>query len=199
MKRQSSIWSDSNEWTLIRLFNLLERNVDDVLAIYAFGSRVQNQDNAQSDLDLAVLLPKPIPPLTIWEIANSLSGMVNCPVDLIDLRSASTVMPYQIVSTGIRLWEKKQEGQLFEVFVCNDKLDLDARRKDLLNDIQQSGRVYTDDVLINKAAIIERCVARAREEYAHDPIQFETNFTRQDAAILNIQRACEATLDMGQI
>ena len=57
----------------------------------------------------------------------------------------------------------------------------------------------TDDVLINKAAIIERCVARAREEYAHDPIQFETNFTRQDAAILNIQRACEATLDMGQI
>jgi uncharacterized protein YutE (UPF0331/DUF86 family) len=56
----------------------------------------------------------------------------------------------------------------------------------------------TDDVLINKAAIIERCVARAREEYAHDPIQFETNFTRQDAAILNIQRACEATLDMGQ-
>ncbi len=55
-----------------------------------------------------------------------------------------------------------------------------------------------DDVLINKAAIIERCVARAREEYAHDPKQFETDFTRQDAAILNIQRACEATLDMGQ-
>ena len=55
-----------------------------------------------------------------------------------------------------------------------------------------------DDVLINKAAIIERCVARAREEYAHDPEKFATDFTRQDAAILNIQRACEATLDMGQ-
>jgi uncharacterized protein YutE (UPF0331/DUF86 family) len=40
-----------------------------------------------------------------------------------------------------------------------------------------------DDVLLNKAAAIERCVARAREEYA---------------AILNIQRACEAALDMGQ-
>jgi uncharacterized protein YutE (UPF0331/DUF86 family) len=54
-----------------------------------------------------------------------------------------------------------------------------------------------DDVLINKAATIERCVARAREEYAADPEGFAHNFTRQDAAILNIQRACEAALDMG--
>jgi uncharacterized protein YutE (UPF0331/DUF86 family) len=55
-----------------------------------------------------------------------------------------------------------------------------------------------DDVLINKAATIERCVARAREEYARDPATFATDFTRQDAAILNILRACEAALDMGQ-
>lgn len=55
-----------------------------------------------------------------------------------------------------------------------------------------------DDVLINKAATIERCVRRAREEYAADPAGFASNFTRQDAAILNIQRACEAALDMGQ-
>jgi len=56
----------------------------------------------------------------------------------------------------------------------------------------------TDDVLINKAATIERCVARAREEYAADPNGFADNQTRQDAAVLNIQRACEAALDMGQ-
>lgn len=55
-----------------------------------------------------------------------------------------------------------------------------------------------DDVLINKAATIERCVARAREEYFSAPATFATDFTRQDAAILNIQRACEAALDMGQ-
>lgn len=55
-----------------------------------------------------------------------------------------------------------------------------------------------DDVLINKAATIERCVARARDEYHRDTASFATDFTRQDAAILNIQRACEAALDMGQ-
>lgn len=55
-----------------------------------------------------------------------------------------------------------------------------------------------DDVLINKAASIERGVARARQEYDKDPISFASDFTRQDAVILNIQRACEAALDMGQ-
>lgn len=54
-----------------------------------------------------------------------------------------------------------------------------------------------DDVLLNKAATIERCVARVREEYAADTDAFASNFTRQDASILNIQRACEAALDMG--
>lgn len=56
----------------------------------------------------------------------------------------------------------------------------------------------TDDVLINKAATIERCVKRAREEYDKDPATFLQDHTRQDAAILNIQRACEAALDMAQ-
>jgi uncharacterized protein YutE (UPF0331/DUF86 family) len=55
-----------------------------------------------------------------------------------------------------------------------------------------------DDVLINKAASIERCIKRVREEYQRGPATFEQDFTRQDAAILNIQRACEAALDMGQ-
>lgn len=55
-----------------------------------------------------------------------------------------------------------------------------------------------DDVLLNKAATIERCVSRARQEYEHDPASFSTDFTRQDAAVLNVQRACEAALDMGQ-
>ena len=54
-----------------------------------------------------------------------------------------------------------------------------------------------DDVLLNKAATIERCVARARQEYAAAGEPFATDFTRQDAAVLNVQRACEAALDIG--
>jgi hypothetical protein len=41
-----------------------------------------------------------------------------------------------------------------------------------------------DDVLLNKAAVIERCVLRAREECLRDPATFASDLTRQDAAIL---------------
>ena len=55
-----------------------------------------------------------------------------------------------------------------------------------------------DDTLLNEAARMERCVARAEAGYALNPDTFAQDVTRQDAAILNIQRACEAALDMGQ-
>ncbi len=54
-----------------------------------------------------------------------------------------------------------------------------------------------DDVVLNKVASIERCVARVHEEYAAAGANFATDYSRQDAAILNIQRACEAALDLG--
>ncbi|HWI20116.1 MAG TPA: DUF86 domain-containing protein [Vicinamibacterales bacterium] len=52
-----------------------------------------------------------------------------------------------------------------------------------------------DDVLLNKAAAIERAVGRAREEYAGDDANLLQNQTRQDAIILNLQRACESSID----
>jgi uncharacterized protein YutE (UPF0331/DUF86 family) len=52
-----------------------------------------------------------------------------------------------------------------------------------------------DDVLLNKAAAIERAVRRAREEYGGDETNLLTNPTRQDSIILNLQRACESSID----
>ena len=52
-----------------------------------------------------------------------------------------------------------------------------------------------DDVLLNKAAIIERRLARIAEEYQGHEDELETNFTRQDAIVLNLLRACEASID----
>ena len=53
-----------------------------------------------------------------------------------------------------------------------------------------------DDVLLNKVAIIERCLKRIDEEYRGYENELETNFTRQDAIVLNLQRACEAIIDV---
>ncbi len=51
------------------------------------------------------------------------------------------------------------------------------------------------DVILNKVAIIERCIKRINEEYEGNPENL-TNFTKQDSIILNIQRAVEASIDL---
>jgi uncharacterized protein YutE (UPF0331/DUF86 family) len=55
----------------------------------------------------------------------------------------------------------------------------------------------TDEVLTGKAGTIERCCQRAREEYEKDPTTFVGDLTRQDAATLNVIRAWEAAVEMG--
>lgn len=52
---------------------------------------------------------------------------------------------------------------------------------------------------LGKVAAMERSVARAREEFAAAGSNFATDFTRQDAAVLNILRACEAAIDAANI
>jgi len=52
-----------------------------------------------------------------------------------------------------------------------------------------------DEVLLGKAGIIERCLKRIEEEYVGHEDELATNFTRQDALVLNLQRVCEASID----
>ncbi|SDI02080.1 type VII toxin-antitoxin system HepT family RNase toxin [Desulfosporosinus hippei] len=52
-----------------------------------------------------------------------------------------------------------------------------------------------DDVILNKCSIIERCIQRIHEEYNDNPISLES-YTKQDSIILNIQRGCEAAIDL---
>lgn len=54
-----------------------------------------------------------------------------------------------------------------------------------------------DEVLVSKAGTIERCCNRAREEYDKDPATFGADLTRQDAATMNVIRAWEAVVEMG--
>lgn len=53
-----------------------------------------------------------------------------------------------------------------------------------------------NDVILNKAASIERCLQRVLNEYAGDKQNLVANQTKQDAIILNLQRACETAIDL---
>lgn len=51
------------------------------------------------------------------------------------------------------------------------------------------------DVILNKVSIIERCIKRIHDEYENDPDHLK-NYTKQDSIVLNLQRACEASIDL---
>ncbi len=51
-----------------------------------------------------------------------------------------------------------------------------------------------DDVVLNKGAIIERCIRRVHAEYRLNAAL--DDFTHIDAMTLNIERACQAAIDL---
>lgn len=52
------------------------------------------------------------------------------------------------------------------------------------------------DVIINKVSSLQRCIDRAREELDLAEENFQHDYTRQDAAILNLIRACDTAIDL---
>lgn len=123
--------------------NIISTEVSNLLALYAFGSRIQGTANAQSDLDLAVLVEGYADPMQLFELSNKLADQRGYEVDLLDMRAASTIMQYQILTTGERWWVKDPlPVGLFETMVLSEKTNLDEARVGLLADIQARGRVY---------------------------------------------------------
>lgn len=120
----------------------LKERLPELLAIYAFGSRVSGTANPESDLDLAVLVPAYADAMTLWTISGELSELALCPVDLLDLRAASTVMQYQIITQGECWWSSDNRAALYEAAILSEKTTLDEARAGLLNDIAQDGKIY---------------------------------------------------------
>ena len=126
------------------LVSRLQAEVPGLLAVYAFGSRAGRhaQPATESDLDLAVLVAGYAEPVALWALAGKLSELAGCPVDLLDLRAASTVMQYQIITTGQRLWAVGVQAELFEAAILSEKTELDTARAGLMADISKRGTVY---------------------------------------------------------
>jgi uncharacterized protein YutE (UPF0331/DUF86 family) len=53
-----------------------------------------------------------------------------------------------------------------------------------------------DDVVINKVASLERCIERIRAVYGGIESNLYQDLTTQDSILLNLQRACEVSIDL---
>ena len=127
------------------ILSLLQQRLPTLMAAYAFGSRIKDAGqhaNAESDLDLAVLVEGYADPVLLFELAGELADITQCHVDLLDIRATSTVMQSQILTQGQRLWAKDVRAGLFEAAMLNEKIYFDQSRQRLLHDVMKRGSVY---------------------------------------------------------
>lgn len=124
------------------ILEMLQSRVPDLLAVYAFGSRMQGTAGPQSDLDLAVLVAGYADPLALWSLSGDLADVAGCPVDLLDLRASSTIMQHQVITTGQRWWAGDSQAAMYEVAILSEKTELDTARAGLLDDIHKRGSIY---------------------------------------------------------
>ena len=125
-----------------RTVRTLQARLPGLLAVYGFGSRVQGTEGPDSDLDMAVLVAGYADVTLLWQLAGELADIAGCAVDLLDLRAASTVMQYQVVTQGERWWAQDAQAAMFESAILSEKTALDTARAGLLADIRERGTVY---------------------------------------------------------
>ena len=125
------------------LIENVRRAIPDLVALYRFGSQAKGEARQDSDVDLAVLARNLISNLRRFDIAQELAAQLHRDVDLVDLRTASTVMRMQVISTGECLFKASDRLQgEFEDLVYSTYARLNEERREILNDIRTRGSVY---------------------------------------------------------
>ncbi|MFZ5984810.1 MAG: type VII toxin-antitoxin system MntA family adenylyltransferase antitoxin [Acidobacteriota bacterium] len=126
-----------------RVVRMLREALPDLLAVYRFGSTAEGAAVRDSDLDLAVLCSEPIAPERRWDLQETLAVALRLPVDLLDLRRASTVMRVQVLQSAVLLWEADAYArERFEVSALSSYAYLNEERREILRQITKEGTVY---------------------------------------------------------
>jgi predicted nucleotidyltransferase len=123
--------------------DFLRNAIPGLIAVYRFGSSVTATEHLQSDLDFAVLSPRPLDPVRRFEMEQDLAHHLHRAVDLVDLRRASTVMRVQVVSRGTLLFESDEaERARFEMYAYSDYARLNEERRPILERIAREGTIH---------------------------------------------------------
>ena len=122
---------------------LLRQALPGAQAIYLFGSSAQGTAQAGSDLDLAVLLARPLDPAARWRLAEEIAAAIGRDVDLIDLRAVPTVLQAQVLAADRLLFDGDPGARaVFEMLVLSDYARLNDERRGILDDVRARGTVH---------------------------------------------------------
>lgn len=117
--------------------------IPDLSAIYLFGSTNSGMVHFESDVDLAVLAKRAIPPGQHIELTNRCATILGKPVDLVDLFHATPVLTAQILESGRLLYCHSPTATAdFETTALAKYCFFNEERKELIADIVKRGCIY---------------------------------------------------------
>ena len=172
----------------------LHQDIPGLKLVYLFGSTATGQTHAESDVDIAFLSEEAIDNVQRFDIQERIARHLKQDVDLIDLSKASDILKVQVIY-GKSLFAISNRFMVeYENRALQDYVDLKEMFNPLLYNISKEEQNH-DDILLQKVASIERCIIRVSEELGKGDLQ--TNFSTQDAIVLNIQRMAQLCIDAG--
>ena len=125
---------------------MLLREFPALQAVYIFGSRAVEQQNAESDFDIAFLQPvgQSPAPSRLFNIQELLASRLKTDVDLVDLSAASLVLKFQIISTGNLIYcQDGFNATQFEMTVMSMYQRFNLERASLISQTKRTGRIYS--------------------------------------------------------
>ncbi|MCK4608528.1 MAG: nucleotidyltransferase domain-containing protein [Gammaproteobacteria bacterium] len=99
----------------------------------------------QSDIDIAIFRAGKTDKVVLWKLAQKIAVAISKDVDLIDLNAASTILRFQIINEGRRVYcNDNFKADFFENMIDSDYLDFSQRRAGLIKDIKARGRITNE-------------------------------------------------------
>jgi predicted nucleotidyltransferase len=119
----------------------------EIQAIYLFGSWATAQQNEQSDLDLALLLPqqqaKALANLYGSKLHKALESLLKIDIDLINIREANTVLQKEVIADARRVYcADAYAADEFEMLTMSYYQKLNDERAAVLQSFYKTKRAY---------------------------------------------------------
>lgn len=118
---------------------LLQKEVPDLVAVFVFGSFGTEYERNDSDLDLAILTRSlhSVDTVKLWYLAQEIARNVKQDVEIADLREASTVFAFEILSSGNCIFCSDEPFLAnFDTLAISMYLRFQEERKEILQDYE---------------------------------------------------------------
>jgi uncharacterized protein len=128
-----------------KIIQTVTERIPSAQAIYLFGSQATGMNSVSSDVDIAFFTPfeSEAGSVLIHQVKMQLEIALGKDVDFKHLNQASTVLQFQVTTTGTHLYVKNASLVLqYETLVLSMYQRLQEEGKDIIDEIISSGKVY---------------------------------------------------------